>query len=63
MTIQDANKGPAVGFLDPECPCSTMLNSTNNTLAFSMSFMLRLSQYEPLDCSGDRSEAAEGLLS
>jgi hypothetical protein len=22
-----------------------------------------LSQYEPLDCSGDRSEAAEGLLS
>jgi hypothetical protein len=57
--------------------CSTTLSSTDNTISFSVSYMLnafkkicykdfnayRLSQYEPLDCSGDRSEAGEGLLS
>jgi hypothetical protein len=40
MTIEVENKGPAVGYLDPECLCSTMLNNTDNTLAFSMSYML-----------------------
>jgi hypothetical protein len=40
MTVEVENKGPAVGFLDPECLCSTTLNSTNNTLAFSVSYML-----------------------
>jgi hypothetical protein len=34
------NKGPAVGYLDPECLCSTTLNNTNNTLAFFVSYML-----------------------
>jgi hypothetical protein len=71
MTVEVDNKGPAVGYLDPECLCSTTLNSTDNTVSFSVDYMLRafeqyayrLSQYEPLDCSGDRSEAAEGLLS
>jgi hypothetical protein len=40
MTVEVENKGPGVGFLDPECLCSTMLNNTDNTLAFSMSYML-----------------------
>jgi hypothetical protein len=40
MTIEVENKGPAVGYLDPECLCSTTLNSTDNTLAFSVSYML-----------------------
>jgi hypothetical protein len=40
MTIEVENTGPAVGFLDPECLCSTTLNSTDNTLAFSVSYML-----------------------
>jgi amino-acid N-acetyltransferase len=40
MTVEVENKGPAVGFLDPECLCSTTLNSTDNTIAFSMSYML-----------------------
>jgi hypothetical protein len=40
MTVEVENKGPAVGYLDPECLCSTTLNSTNNTLAFSVSYML-----------------------
>jgi hypothetical protein len=40
MIVEVENKGPAVGFLDPECLCSTMLNSTENTLAFSVSYML-----------------------
>jgi hypothetical protein len=39
MTVEFDNKGPAVGLLDPECLCSTMLNNTDNTLAFSMSYM------------------------
>jgi hypothetical protein len=40
MTVEVENKGPAVGYLDPECLCSTTLNSTDNTLAFSVSYML-----------------------
>jgi hypothetical protein len=40
MTVEVENKGPAVGFLDPECLCSTTLNNTDNALAFSMSYML-----------------------
>jgi hypothetical protein len=40
MTIEVENKGPAVGYLDLECLCSTTLNSTDNTLAFSVSYML-----------------------
>jgi hypothetical protein len=40
MTVEVENKSPAVGFHDPECLCSTMLNSTDNTLAFSVSYML-----------------------
>jgi hypothetical protein len=40
MTVEVENKGPVVGFLDHECLCSTTLNSMDNTLAFSMSYML-----------------------
>jgi hypothetical protein len=40
MTIEVENKGPAIGYLDPECLCSTTLNSTDNTLALSVSYML-----------------------
>jgi hypothetical protein len=40
MTVEVENTGLAVGFLDPECLCSTTLNNTNNTLAFSVSYML-----------------------
>jgi hypothetical protein len=40
MTVEVENKGPAVSYLDPECLCSTTLNNTDNTLAFSMSYML-----------------------
>jgi hypothetical protein len=40
MTVEVKNKGPAVGYLDPECLCSTMLNNTDNTLAFSVFYML-----------------------
>jgi hypothetical protein len=40
MTVEVENMGSVVGFLDPECLCSTMLNSTNDTLAFPMSYML-----------------------
>jgi hypothetical protein len=40
MTVEVENTGPAVGFVDPECLCSTTLNSTDNTLAFSVSYML-----------------------
>jgi hypothetical protein len=40
MTVEVENKGPAVGFLDPECLCPTTLNNTDNTLAFSVSYML-----------------------
>jgi hypothetical protein len=40
MTVEVENNGPAVGFLDPECLCSITLNNTDNTLAFSVSYML-----------------------
>jgi hypothetical protein len=40
MTVKVENKGPAVGFLDPGCLCSTTLNNTDSTLAFSVSYML-----------------------
>jgi hypothetical protein len=40
MTVEVDNKGPAVGYLDPECLCSTMLSSTNNTVSFSVDYML-----------------------
>jgi hypothetical protein len=40
MTVEVENKGPAVGFLDPGCLCSTTLNNTDSTLAFSVSYML-----------------------
>jgi hypothetical protein len=39
MTVEVEKTGAAVGFLDPECLCSTTLNSTDNTLAFSVSYM------------------------
>jgi hypothetical protein len=40
MTVEVENKGPAVGYLDPECLCSTTLNITNNNLAFCVSYIL-----------------------
>jgi hypothetical protein len=40
MTVEVENMGPVVGFLDLECLCSTTLNSTDNTLSFSVSYML-----------------------
>jgi hypothetical protein len=40
MTVEVENTGPAVGFLDSECLRSTTLNTTDNTLAFSVSYML-----------------------
>jgi hypothetical protein len=40
MTVEVDNKGPAVGYLDAECLCSTMLSSTNNTASLSVSYML-----------------------
>jgi hypothetical protein len=40
MTIEVDNKSHTVGCLDPECLCSTMLSSTDNTVSFSMSYML-----------------------
>jgi hypothetical protein len=39
MTIEVEKTGAAVGFLDPKCLCSTTLNNTDNTLAFSVSYM------------------------
>jgi hypothetical protein len=44
------NKGLAVAYLDPECLCSTKLNSTDNNLAFSVSYMLNaFEQYATKD--------------
>jgi hypothetical protein len=40
MIVEVDNKGPAVGYLDPECLCSTMLSSTDNTVSFYVSYML-----------------------
>jgi hypothetical protein len=50
MTVEVENTGPTVGFLDPECLCSTTLNSTDNTLAFSVPYMLNaFKQYATKD--------------
>jgi hypothetical protein len=40
MTVEVDNKGPAVGYLDPECLCSTTLSSTDNTATFCVNYML-----------------------
>jgi hypothetical protein len=40
MIVEVDNKGPAVGYLDPECLCSTTLSSTDNTISLSVSYML-----------------------
>jgi hypothetical protein len=42
MNVEVENKGPAVGYLDPECLCSTTLNNMDNTLSFSVSYMLNV---------------------
>jgi hypothetical protein len=39
MTVEVEKTGAAVGFLDHEWLCSTTLNSTDNTLAFSIFYM------------------------
>jgi hypothetical protein len=39
ITVEVDNKGPAVGYLDPECLCSTTLSSTDNTVSFSVSYI------------------------
>jgi hypothetical protein len=39
MTVEVEKTGAAIGFLDPECLCSTTLNNMDNTLAFSVSYM------------------------
>jgi hypothetical protein len=39
MTVEVEKMGATFGFIDPECLCSTTLNSTDNTLAFSVSYM------------------------
>jgi hypothetical protein len=50
MTVEVDNKGPAVGYLDPECLCSTTLSSTDNTVSFSVDYMLRaFKQYATKD--------------
>jgi hypothetical protein len=50
MTVEVDNKGPAVGYLDPESLCSTMLSSTDNSVSFSVDFMLRaFEQYATKD--------------
>jgi hypothetical protein len=50
MTVEVDNKGPAFGYLDPECLCSTTLSSTNNIVNFSVSYMLNaFEQYATKD--------------
>jgi hypothetical protein len=50
MTVEVDNKGPAVGYFDPECLCSTALSSTDNTVSFSVDYMLRaFKQYATKD--------------
>jgi hypothetical protein len=39
MAVEVEKTRAAVGFLDPECLCLTMLNNTDNTLAFYVSYM------------------------
>jgi hypothetical protein len=77
MTVEVENKGPAVGYLDLEYLCSTKLNSTDNTLTFSVSYMLNaFNLYATKNLMviaylstnhwiavANRSEAVEGLLS
>jgi hypothetical protein len=40
MAVEVDNKGPAVGYLDPECLCSTTLSNTDNTITFCGTYML-----------------------
>jgi hypothetical protein len=50
MTVEADNKGPAVDYLDPECLCSTTLNNTDNTVSFSIDYMLKaFEQYATKD--------------
>jgi hypothetical protein len=50
MTVEVDNKGPAVGYLHPECLCLTTLNSTDNSVSFSVDYMLRaFEQYATKD--------------
>jgi hypothetical protein len=50
MTVEVDNKRPAVGYLDPYCLCSTTLCSTDNTVSFSVDYMLRaFEQYATKD--------------
>jgi hypothetical protein len=50
MTVEVDNKGPAVGYLDPECLCSTTLSNMDNTVSFSVDYMLRaFEQYATKD--------------
>jgi hypothetical protein len=50
MTVEVENKGPAVGYLDPECLCSTTLSSTDSTVSFSVDYMLNaFEQYATKD--------------
>jgi hypothetical protein len=50
MTVEVDNKGPAVGYLDPECLCSTTLSSMDNTVSFSIDYMLNaFEQYATKD--------------
>jgi hypothetical protein len=39
MAIEVEKTGVVVGFFDLECLCSTTLNNTDHTLAFSVSYM------------------------
>jgi hypothetical protein len=39
MAVEVEKTGTAVGFLDHECLCSTTLTSTDDTLAFFLSYM------------------------
>jgi hypothetical protein len=39
MTVEVEKTSTTVGFLDPECLCSTTLNNTDNNLAFSVSYI------------------------
>jgi hypothetical protein len=50
MTVEVDNKGPAVGYLDPECLCSTMLSSPDSTVIFFVSYMLNaFEQYATIE--------------
>jgi hypothetical protein len=50
MTVEVDNKGPAVGYLDPECICSITLSCTDNTVSFSVDYMLNsFEQYATKD--------------